>query len=108
MSEDAETGEGAQTPAPAEAPPGPEQTVIPAALSPAEAGAVRAALLDALAAARATGAPFAVEVADEGAWPCAVQLLAAAEKSALAAGVPFAPGPGAAALRIPLGASETH
>ena len=73
--------------------------VIRAALSPADANAARDSLMAGLAAAREAGTAFAVDLDGEQPWPCAVQLLAAAEKSAAAAGVPFAPGPAAEAAR---------
>ena len=77
--------------------PEPGATVtIAAALSPADANAARDALLAALAAARGNGAELRVELDGPAPWPCAVQLLAAAGKSACAAGVPFCPGPVAA------------
>jgi len=75
---------------------------IAAALRPSEANAARDALRQALEAARTAGTPLAVEIEGEQPWPCAVQLLAAAEKSARAAGVPFAPGAAADAARLPL------
>jgi sugar/nucleoside kinase (ribokinase family) len=87
------TGEG-------DAPAG-ASVVIRAALSPADANAARDALLAGLAAAREAGTAFAVDLDGDQPWPCAVQLLAAAEKSAAAAGVPFAPGPAAEAARTP-------
>ena len=79
--------------------------VIRAALSPADANAARDALSAGLAAAAAAGTALSVEIEGDAPWPCAVQLLAAAEKSAQVAGVPFTPGARAAAARLPLESS---
>ena len=80
---------------------------IPAALSPADAREVHARLLAALQAARETGGPLAVEIDGERPWPCALQLLAAAERSAREAGLDFAPGTAAAAARLPIDAHDS-
>jgi hypothetical protein len=72
---------------------------IAAALGPAEAKTAREGLLAALAAAREGGRPLFVELKGGPAFPCALQLLVAAEKSAAAADVPFRLGPAAAEAR---------
>jgi len=72
---------------------------IPAALSPIEAGAARTRLLDALGAARSAGTALSVDLDGTPVLPCALQLLAALEKSAAAAGVELRLGPAAKAAR---------
>ncbi|GMG83741.1 hypothetical protein LNKW23_29540 [Paralimibaculum aggregatum] len=74
---------------------------IPAELGPAEAGAVRDALLAGLGRADAAGAALSIEIGPGTLLPCALQLLAAARASAAARGTPLDLGPRAAAALAP-------
>lgn len=94
-----------------ETPPGPPATdhILAAALRPAEASAARDGLTAALEAAAEAGTALALELdADaDTAWPCCLQLLVAAERSAAARGVSVRLGPRASAARSGLTTSPS-